>query len=72
LKVILIVLDTARKNHLSCYGYTRKTSPNIDKLANEGVVFTNAYASNVPTIPSFTALLSGQRGSLQGWYHLVL
>lgn len=66
LKVILIVLDTARKNHLSCYGYEKETSPNIDKLASEGVVFTNTYASDVPTIPSFTALLSGQRGITTG------
>jgi len=62
MKVILIVIDTLRADHLSCYGYYRKTSPNIDKMANQGVLFSNAYPSDVPTQPSFTALFTGQRG----------
>ncbi len=62
LNVLLIVVDTLRKDHLGCYGYRHNTSPNIDRLAKDGAVFTNAYASDVPTIPSFTALLTGQRG----------
>ena len=62
MKVILIVLDTTCKNHLSCYGYSRKTSPNIDRLARDGFLFNNAYASDVPIIPSYTAMLSGQSG----------
>jgi len=61
-KVILFVIDTLRADHLSCYGYRRRTSPNIDRLADQGVLFSNAYPSDVPTQPSFTALLTGQRG----------
>jgi len=65
-KTILIVLDTLRRNHLSCCGYERKTSPNIDKLAKDGVLFNNEYTCDVPTIPSFTAMLNGQIGLKTG------
>ncbi len=41
--VVLIVLDTTRPDHLSAYGYPRQTSPNIDRLAREGTLFTNAF-----------------------------
>lgn len=66
MKVILIAADTLRPDHLSCYGYKHPTSPNIDRLAEQGTLFTNAYASDVPTIPSFTSLLTGQRGITTG------
>ena len=57
--LLLIVVDTLRADHLSCYGYVRKTSPNIDKLAEESVVFKSAYALGIPTHPSFTTILTG-------------
>jgi arylsulfatase A-like enzyme len=66
MKVVLIVLDTLRRNHLGCYGYERNTSPRIDGLASEGTVFDRCYATDVPTYPSFTALLSGQLGIKTG------
>jgi len=62
LKAILLVVDTLRADHLGCYGYHRETSPNIDRLAEEGVLFENAYPSDVPTQPSFTSMFTGQRG----------
>lgn len=62
MKVILLVIDTLRADHLGCYGYHRETSPNLDRLAREGVLFENAYPSDVPTQPSFTSLFTGQRG----------
>jgi len=56
--VILITIDTLRANHLSCYGYYRKTSPTIDRLAREGVLFKNAF-SNGPWTPfSFPSILT--------------
>jgi len=66
MKVVLIVLDTLRRDHLSCYGYQRNTSPNIDKFARDGIIFDNEYTSDVPTIPSFTAMLNGQLGIKTG------
>jgi arylsulfatase len=66
MKAIIIVLDTLRRDHLGCYGYSRSTSPNIDRLASEGTLFDRCYATDVPTYPSFTALLSGQIGTKTG------
>ncbi len=65
--VLLIVLDTARADHFSFMGYQRNTSPNIDKLASEGVIFEKAYSTNFWTLPShaslFTALYPSQAGA---------
>ncbi len=66
MKVILLVIDTLRADHLSCYGYERKTSPNIDRLAKEGALFEYAYPSDVPTQPSFTSMFTGLRGIQTG------
>ena len=56
--VILITIDTLRADHLSCYGYHRKTSPNIDNLAKNGILFKYAF-SNGPWTPfSFPSILT--------------
>jgi len=62
LKVILLVIDTLRADHLGCYGYHRETSPCIDSIAKEGVLFEYAYPTDVPTQPSFTSMFTGLRG----------
>jgi arylsulfatase A-like enzyme len=51
LNLIVIVADTWRTDHLACYGSTRVKTPNLDALAGSGVVFTNAHAEGLPTIP---------------------
>lgn len=56
--IILITIDALRPDHLGCYGYKRNTSPNIDKLAREGVTFTQAITQGSWTIPSVTSLLT--------------
>ena len=56
---MLFVIDTLRDDHLSCYGYFRDTSPNIDRLAKEGVLFKDAHASAIPTGPGFTSIITG-------------
>ncbi|MCK4669950.1 MAG: sulfatase [Nanoarchaeota archaeon] len=58
--IILIVLDALRAKHLSCYGYHRNTSPNIDKLAKNGILFENAFAFNNTTDRSFVSILGGR------------
>ena len=45
---------------MAAYGSTRTRTPNIDRLAIEGVVFENAYAHSPQTLPSHTSMLSGQ------------
>jgi arylsulfatase A-like enzyme len=74
--VILIVVDALRADHLSLYGYPRKTTPNLDGLANHGVVFLNTWAQSSWTIPSTATLLTGQYAYTHGLYdayhwHLV-
>jgi len=57
--IILISIDTLRADHLGCYGYSRKTSPNIDSLASESVIFTRAFSPAPYTISSHMSLLTG-------------
>ena len=58
--LILISVDTLRQDHLSIYGYHRNTSPNIDRLLQSGVWFTNAH-TNVPlTNPSFCSMMTSR------------
>jgi arylsulfatase A-like enzyme len=58
--VLVIVVDTLRADHLSSYGYTRPTSPHVDRLAQQGVVFENAIAPTSWTLPSHASLLTGR------------
>jgi hypothetical protein len=57
--VILIIIDTLRADHLGCYGYHRNTSPEIDKIANEGILFKNMLAQTSWTRPGTASILSG-------------
>ncbi len=66
MKIIFAVLDTLRADHLGCYGYARPTSPRLDALAKEGALFERAYATDVPTQPSYTAMFTGMRGIRSG------
>lgn len=65
--VVLVVLDTVRADHVSAYGYTRPTTPNIDRLAAQGVLFEDAMTSSSWSLPSqfsmLTGLLPHQHGS---------
>jgi arylsulfatase A-like enzyme len=57
--VLLITIDTLRADHLSCYGYPRQTSPNLDRLASQGVRFENAYSAIPLTGPSHITMMTG-------------
>lgn len=57
--VILIVVDALRPDRMSTYGFGRDTTPNIDALADDGVVFTNFFTNGNWTRPSTASLLSG-------------
>lgn len=62
MRLLYIDIDTLRADHLGCYGYHRRTSPHIDSVAAAGVRFSRCYASDVPCLPSRTALSSGRFG----------
>jgi arylsulfatase A-like enzyme/Flp pilus assembly protein TadD len=57
--VILISIDTCRADFLSCYGYPRKTTPNIDAIAKKGILFENVIAPVPMTFPSHTSMFTG-------------
>jgi arylsulfatase len=58
MKVILLLVDALRADHLGCYGYERNTSPFIDKIARQGTVFKNALACASFTMPSHKAIFT--------------
>lgn len=66
MRILFLDLDSTSPDHLGCYGYKRNTSPNIDRIAAEGVRFTNYYTSDAPCAPSRTALMSGKFGIVNG------
>lgn len=57
--LVLISLDTTRKDHLQTYGYPRETSPHLDRLARRSVVFHNATAQMTITNPSHASIFTG-------------
>lgn len=57
--VVLVTLDTTRFDHLGIYGGTKASTPNIDRLRDESVVFDAAYASAPLTAPSHASIFSG-------------
>lgn len=64
--VILLILDTVRATNLSLYGYPRATTPNLERLAKEGVTFETAIAPSPWTAPTHATLVSGRYPSFTG------
>ena len=60
--IFLIVIDTLRADHLGCYGYKVPTSPTIDRLANDGVLFKNAYSTASSTLESVISFCNSTTG----------
>jgi arylsulfatase A-like enzyme len=67
INLVLIGVDTLRRDHLGCYGYERQTSPNLDRFASGGVLFEDAVSQSPWTLPSFatvfTSLYPTQHGA---------
>ena len=66
LNVVLITLDTARADALGAYGQPRPTSPHIDRLAAEGVLFEQVLASTPSTLPSHATIFTGKLPFVHG------
>ncbi len=64
--VLLILLDCARADHFSCYGYRFPTTPNIDRLAAQGVRFSHMITTAPWTLPSHASLFTGLYPSSHG------
>lgn len=56
--VVLVTLDTTRADHLGCYGYFRDTSPRLDELAAEALLFERALVPMATTLPTHTSMLT--------------
>ncbi len=69
--VFLITVDTLRADHLGCYGYRRDTSPAIDALAADGVLYENAFTTVPRTGPGFASLLTGRYPAAHGVHSML-
>jgi arylsulfatase A-like enzyme len=72
--VLLVTIDTQRADHSPTYGYRRPTTPRLDRLARDGVCFTDAYTPTPTTGPSHASLLTSRyplaHGVLKNAWHL--
>ncbi|MDQ8193515.1 sulfatase [Coraliomargarita sp. SDUM461004] len=66
MRILYIDIDSQRPDHLGCYGYHRNTSPTIDQIAKEGIIFDRCYTPDAPCLPSRTAFYSGRFGIQTG------
>lgn len=68
MKVILIISDTCRQDHLGCYGNPWIHTPHLDRLAERSVVFDRCYAASFPTVPCRSDILTGKHNfTYLGW-----
>jgi hypothetical protein len=65
--VVLVVVDTLRADHLTCYGYDRETSPFLSQLADSGTLFTRATTTSSFTGEAISSLFSGHYPSSTPW-----
>jgi len=64
--VVLVSLDTVRADHLGFHGYSRPTTPNLDRLASSSVVFENAISQSAWTRPAHASMFTGLYPSEHG------
>ncbi len=57
--IILVTVDTLRADHLGCYGYFRDTSPTLDALSQESLLFERCISPMATTLPSHLSLFTG-------------
>lgn len=67
--VILISIDTLRADHLGCYGYPQDTTPNLDRLAAEGMRFDRVHSTTSWTLPAHVSLMTGLPNELHDVRH---
>jgi arylsulfatase A-like enzyme len=67
--IILISLDTLRAQSMSCYGFTKETTPFMDQLAQEGVLFENMCSASTTTPPSHMSMMTGLYRSVHGVFN---
>jgi arylsulfatase A-like enzyme len=64
--LVIVVLDTVRADHLSCYGYGRPTSPNLERFAEQAFLFENAQSPAPWTAPALVSLMTSLHPDAHG------
>ena len=59
LNLVLLGIDSLWADRMSCYGYDRLTTPHIDKLASQSVLFEQTYSAHIPTTSAYASMLTG-------------
>jgi arylsulfatase A-like enzyme len=57
--IILLGVDSLLADHMSCYGYSRLTTPHIDRFAQSGTLFEKTYSAHIPTTSAYASMLTG-------------
>ncbi|MDQ1913661.1 sulfatase [Paenibacillus sp. GD4] len=57
--LLLLGIDSLRRDHMSSYGYSRLTTPHLDRLSQEGVLFEQHFSPSIPTTPGYASMLTG-------------
>ncbi|MFW9880335.1 MAG: sulfatase, partial [Candidatus Thorarchaeota archaeon] len=66
MNVLFIITDQQRADHLGCAGNPDLKTPNLDKLASEGIRFTNTYVTNPMCMPNRATIFTGKYPSVHG------
>lgn len=69
--ILLFTIDTMRADHVASQGYSRETTPRLDRLAAQGTRFSHAYSSSTWTVPALASLVTGVLPSEHGVRHGV-
>lgn len=57
--ILLLGVDSLRADHMSCYGYSRQTTPHLDRFARQSTLFENTYSPHIPTTSAYASMLTG-------------
>lgn len=58
--IVLLAVDSLRADHMSCYGYSRNTTPHLDRFASQGTLFEHNISAHIPTTSAYGSMLTGQ------------
>ena len=58
--ILLMAIDSLKSTHMSCYGYSRLTTPHIDRFSGSATLFENTFSPHIPTTPAYASMLTGR------------
>lgn len=65
MRTILILMDSLNRHYLSSYGDSRIRTPNLDRLAQRGVIFDNHWSGSLPCMPARREMMTGRLNFLE-------